>query len=137
MSMIKNPHALTVTCEKESKTKQKIGVEHDINKLVKRYKQTGKLPILGSNGVFVDLSNFEGFAEMNNKLVRANEIFENYPSEIRTVFGNSIERFTEVMTNLENPENFKIAEALGFVEKKPVKEEPKATAIEPKKEGDK
>ena len=71
----------------DGKTKQKVGVEHDINKLVAKYKRTGSMPSLnydGSNlsddGEVIDLTTVGDFQECQNRIAVANEVFDRYPS---------------------------------------------------------
>lgn len=135
MSML--PVLKTIVCE-EGKTKQKVGVEYDINKIVAKYKKTGQMPSLkfngfnlteGDNGQVIDLTTVGDYQECQNRIAKAQEMFDRYPAMIRRRFDNNIENFVGFMTNIKNTENLEEAIRLGLVDeiKKPVTDTPKTT----------
>lgn len=144
MSML--PAMNTIVCD-EGKTKQKVGIEHDINKIVAKYKKTGQMPSLRLNAGMltegenvVDLTGIGDYQDCQNKIVNANELFQRYPSMIRRRFDNSIEKFISFMGNLSNQETLNEAIKLGLVEqvKKPENKASETTVNkDEKKDGEK
>lgn len=122
MSML--PCNITIKCG-EGKTKQKVGMEHDINKIVAKFKKTGQMPSLNWDGNnlsdgenIIDLTSVGDFQECQNRIAKANEMFSSYPSLVRRRFNNNVDEFVSFMDNIKNPDNLKEALLLGLVEEK-------------------
>lgn len=100
-----------------SKTKQKVGVEHDINKIVAKFKKTGQLPVLQDRlGQFVDTISIGDYQTCLEKIRTAQELFESYPSAIRRKFDNDSTKFLAYCDELKsNPKLINDAENLGLI----------------------
>jgi hypothetical protein len=124
----------------EGKTKQKVGIEHDINKIVAKFKRTGEMPLLSFNngvlseeGKIIDMTNIGDYQECQNRMAAAREMFDRYPAIIRRRFNNSIEEFVTFMGNLTTQEKIDEAVNLGIIEKvKPVNMDDEKKGGEPK-----
>jgi len=121
-------------CLKEIKcgvgrTKQKVGVEHDINKLVARYQKTGDVCVLGLDhqGQFIDVATVGDYHDCQNRVLAAQSAFSALPSLVRKRFGNSCDAFMDFMSNL-GPDSVDEAVKLGLVTKKDVPVATPATA---------
>lgn len=120
MSMLKAMK--TVICG-EGRTKQKVGIEHDINKMIAKIKRTGQMPSLRYDGMkfddgeqVIDLTGIGDFQECQNRIATASEIFDGYPSIIRRRFNNNVEDFVTFMGSLNTKENLDEAVRLGILE---------------------
>jgi len=136
MSML--PSLKKIQCG-EGRTKQKTGVEHDINKLVARYQKTGVLPMReDAHGLFTDVCMVGDYMECQNRVLAAQDAFNSLGSVIRKRFGNSPDAFMEYMSSL-GKDSIDEAVALGLVEKKvvPVDNAQPATANKNDDKGDK
>jgi len=79
----------------DGRTKQAFKDETDINKILHRAQQTGTVSHLAKHQPFYgDFANFD-FVENERMLVKAREIFDELPSEIRKEFRNSPGDFFE------------------------------------------
>lgn len=103
----------------------KVGIEHDINKLVAKFKRTGQMPSLRYDGMkfddgenVIDLTGIGDFQECQNRIAQAAEMFDAYPSVIRRRFNNNVEDFVTFMGSLNNKEKLDEALRLGIVELK-------------------
>lgn len=134
---------------KGGKTKQKVGLEHDINKLVAKYKRTGKMPNLLVSGDelksafdadVVDLTQVGDFQACQERIVSANQLFESYPSAIRRRFNNDVQLFAEFIDQIpKSKARFDEAVEMGMIVVSDPKPEvkPDATANKnDKEEGD-
>ena len=100
----------------QSKTKQAFKKECDINNIMKKYTQTG---ILGDPAAirqeqprFGDFSKVEDFHSSMNKIVEAQNDFNQLSSEVRKRFENDP---ANLIVFLNNPENEDEARELGFL----------------------
>jgi len=136
MSML--PSLTTIECG-DGKTKQKVGVEHDINKLVARFKKDGKMPNLNYSlqnesfdvdGVAVDITDIGDFQDCQNRIIKAEQMFMQYPSTIRRRFNNDTKIFTDFIQKLNTKESIDEAVRMGLLTltkpAKPEQKEPKA-----------
>jgi len=128
MSMI--PSMVTVSCG-VGRTKQKTGVEHDINKLVARYQKTGDVATLGLDhqGMLIGVANVGDFHACQSRVLAAQDAFASLPSTVRKRFGNSADAFMDYMSSL-GPDTMDEAVKLGLVNK-PVPVADTATANKP------
>ena len=115
MSMLKTVGD-KITCG-VGKTKQKVGVEHDINKIVAKFKRTGQLPVLtDSKGQFVDTISVGDYQTCLERIRLAEETFAAYPSAFRRRFNNDPNQFLEYCDTLKsNPALAEEAEKLGII----------------------
>ncbi|QCQ84845.1 internal scaffolding protein [Blackfly microvirus SF02] len=102
-----------------SLTSQAPAEETDINKIMARVLK-GQT-VLASNGqpFYGDVSEFGGLQEAIIKVQEADELFIQYPAEMRERFDNDPVKFVEF---LENPQNKEEAIKLGLVNAPPVPE---------------
>ena len=115
MSMLKTAGD-KITCGL-SRTKQKVGVEHDINKIVAKFKRTWQLPVLTDHtGQFVDTISVGDYQSCLERIRIAEETFAAYPSEFRRRFNNDPQQFLEYCDSLKsNPALADEAEKLGII----------------------
>jgi len=116
-----------INCGK-GRTKQKVGVEHDINKIIAKFKRSGTLPVLTDNlGQFVDTTTIGDYQACQEKVRQADELFHSYPSAFRRRFNNDAKQFLEYVENLpNNPHLMDEAISMGIIEK-PKTDTPKTT----------
>lgn len=118
----------------KSLTVQAPAEEVDINKIIARI-QKGQT-ILAPNGepFYGDVSEFEGLQDALIKVQEADDLFMQYPAEVRERFDNDPVKFVDFMSK---PENTDEAIKLGLAYKKPIPEsvsqpEPAPAPAEPK-----
>lgn len=85
-----------------SMTDEQFAEECDINCILKRYKITGQLPIRDGTPVFADVSEIGDYSAVMSKIKRANDYFDELPSDIRARFGNDQRAFYEFVMNPAN-----------------------------------
>ncbi len=86
----------------DGRTKQSFKNSTDINKILKRAQKTGTLSHLAKHqGVYGDFAQFD-FSEAQNTIARANSVFEDLPSEIRSEFDQSPRKFFEYVNDPDN-----------------------------------
>jgi len=110
------------------RTKQEFANEANINTIMERYRRTGQLPSVPfpQEAQFADVSGLGSFAEVQQRVHRAEEAFASLPAKIRTRFNNNS---AELVEFLQDGRNYDEAVSLGLVIKK---EEPPVTTPEPK-----
>lgn len=88
------------------RTKSNVGIEYDINKLVRKYKLTGRIPKLelsgsdlSANETVIDLVNVGDFTDAQNRIAGARQIFDSYPSVIRRRFREDIAEFLQFVSD--------------------------------------
>ncbi len=92
-------------CTGESRTKQSMRDECDINNIMKKYKKHGKLPeLIKKNPQYGDFSNVNDYQESCNIVIKAKEQFDNLSSEVRNRFANDPSKFLEFVNKEENKE---------------------------------
>lgn len=111
----------------KSRTKQSFKDETNIQFIVDKYQQTGTLEHLKEyEGNYGDFANID-FHEAMNTITRANEMFEDLPSNIRADFENDPGKFLEYAIE---PKNHEGMVKLGLAHPKPV-EEPLEIILKP------
>lgn len=93
-------------CLDPSLTKQADKASCDINNIVARWLKSGVLPsnISEAVGQFLDVSDVPDFHACQNFVIRARDLFEALPIEVRERFMNDPGRFLEFAQNPENAE---------------------------------
>lgn len=112
-----DPRFNFVSKEKDSyvsMTKQSFANEVDINQIVARFSKTGLLPTFNGQPFYGDVSEIGDFQEAMNVVASANELFNQYPAEIRERFGNDAGQLIEFLSDENNRDE---AIALGLVVK--------------------
>lgn len=101
-----------IDCSHEpSRTDQSQAQECDINFILKRYQQTGVLPGVNAQQMFMDVADAPSYHEAMNLVVRAQEQFESLDAFTRKRFGNDPAEFMEFM---HDPKNAKELVELGL-----------------------
>lgn len=105
----------------ESKTQQSFADEVDINTIVARALKTGLLgdpsSIASRQAIFGDFSEIGSYQESLNKVIAAQNAFNELPADVRSRFNNDPGKLMEFIADDKNrPE----AESLGLVVKKEV-----------------
>lgn len=91
--------------------------EADINKIVARFQKTGQLPpARGGQPFFGDVSDIDGLADAYMKIKEADDLFMQYPAEVRERFDNDPVKMIDF---LSDEGNRKEAIDLGLVVRKP------------------
>ncbi len=88
-----NRHPVTLTCG-PGKTQQHFTNEVDINRIVKRFSETGVLPT-GHGTPEYGFASSQTFTEAMNMVAAATQNFMLLPSEVRTHFNNSPAAFLD------------------------------------------
>lgn len=111
-------------------TKQSMRDEVDINKIVARFAKTGMLSSFnGGEPFYGDVSDILSYQDALNVVVRARELFDGLPAELRERFANDPAR---LISFLDNPANKKEAIELGIVQERPVDDVKPAVVDAPK-----
>lgn len=96
--------------------------EADINKIVQRLqKGANSVRINGKEPFYGDVSDISGLQEALIVVQKSNDLFLQYPAELREKFDNDPVKFVEFM---ENPDNLDEAIKLGLAEPRPADQPP-------------
>lgn len=100
-----------------SMTQQQFKDECDINNIISKYQKTGTITHLRrTEGQYLDMSEISDYQTSLNKVIEANRLFDELPSEVRLRFGNDPAQFINFC---ENPEkNYEEGVKLGLFNKK-------------------
>lgn len=98
----------------KSLTDQQYKDECDINRILKLYGATGRLPVNIREGVSGDFSEVGDFQQCLDKVNRAKDEFQSLPSEIRQRFGNDPVAYVDFVLD---PKNMEECVRLGLREK--------------------
>lgn len=93
----------TVKFEKPSMVKKSLAYATDINTIYDNYCRTGRLPLNGNQPIYD--SNFiaiNTLVEAQQRVKEATEYFQNLPSDIRSQYGNSLEKFVNAVHSQDN-----------------------------------
>lgn len=89
----------------DGRTEQSHKDDVKVQNIIKRYDKTGLIThVRKSAGQYGDYTETNEYQESMNLVVKANEAFEELPSDIRRRFGNDPGAFFEFVTNPENNE---------------------------------
>jgi len=122
----------------EARTKPEFLPETDINLIMARYKKTGILPesALSAAARYGDFSQIPSFAEIQQKLIAANELFLALPATVRRQFDNDPGEFIAAS---QTPEGQDLMIKLGLGKplepQEPLQEMPPAPAPVSRPEG--
>ena len=87
---------------KDGRTKQSFRDVTDINKILVRAQKAGTISHLAKyEGFYGDFAEFD-FSEAQNKIAKANTIFAELPSELRSEFDQNPRKFFEYANDPEN-----------------------------------
>ena len=99
------------------KTVQADRDDADINKIIARYTKSGQLPPMRNGEAFCgDVSDFSGLQDALIKVQQADELFMDYPAELRERFDNDPVKLVDF---LADGKNYDEALKLGLVQKRP------------------
>lgn len=104
-----------------SMTSQAMGEEVDINKIVARIQKGQTVLTAAGEPFYGDVSEFGGLQDAIIKVQDAEDLFNQFPADIRTRFENDPVKMIEF---LEDPKNLDEAIKMGFVKPKPEPEKP-------------
>lgn len=104
MSMIPNKKFKIVKRANGSKSVKLVGFEKtrtqqhpkdmcDINLILKKYQKTGKLPLMDRVPIYDDFSKVKDYKESLGIIMKADEQFNNLPSDLRSKFRNDPQEF--------------------------------------------
>lgn len=96
-----------------SQTRQAFAEQCNINKVMRKYEQTGQLPITNERAQYLNNRPLS-YHEAMQLVVEGQQAFDQQPAEIRKRFANSPEEF---MAFIGDPENADEAVKLGIFEK--------------------
>lgn len=111
-----------------SLTVQAPAEETDINKIMKRVMKGQSVIVNNGQPFYGDVSDLGGLQEAFMKVQEAEDLFMQYPADVRERFENDPIQLVEF---LENPNNRAEAEKLGLVNKAPVPEPAKTPPTPP------
>lgn len=131
-------HALFhgLKCEDESLTKQADAQQADINYIVAQFGLTQELPYGNEVPEFADYSDYPtDYHSAINFVKDADNLFMQYPADVRTRFKNDAGLFLDFLTN---PDNRDEATKLGFIDTPfdTGSTEPKSDGVTPPAQGD-
>lgn len=109
----KRPRVVTVN-EEPTMAMQQYKDSCDVNKIMKRYKETGTISHLrnAQNGVYMDLTELPDYAEALMQIKRADEAFKQIPAEVRLKFNNDP---SQLITYLQDSKNHEEAIKYGLL----------------------
>lgn len=95
-------------CEGESRTKQSMKDECDINNIMKRYERTGLITHLEKRQqYFADVSSVPDFAQAISVVDAAHKMFMSLPANIRKHFENDPAQYVEFCADPSNLEKMR------------------------------
>ena len=86
----------------------------NINSIMKRFRKTGELPINERDPKYGDFTSFQDYHDTVQKLIDAENDFNQLPAETRKRFANDP---GEIIAFLQNPENMAEAIEIGLIPK--------------------
>ena len=103
-------------CVGKSLTKQSMSAECDINNIMKKYQKTGAISHTARHGGDYGFASSDSFHESMLIVVKAQEMFEDLPSSLRSRFGNDPGNLLDFVQDDDNLEEMV---KLGLVERTP------------------
>lgn len=103
--------------EDASLTQQQFKDDCDINLIIAKYEKTGQITHLRrSEGQYLDLSHISDYQTSLNKVMEANAMFDELPSDVRLRFGNDPQQFITFCQ--EHEKNYEEGVKLGLFKKR-------------------
>lgn len=88
----------TVEFKAPSKVKESLSYAVDINTIYDSYCKTGRLPLNGNKPIYDEnFINYDNLIEAQQAVKEASQYFHNLPNDIRTKYGNSLEKFVKAI----------------------------------------
>lgn len=103
------PPSPSIKFTQPSMTQQHFKDECDINRIIKRYQQTG---VLGNplepvpKPIYEDVSNLPSFEQSMQTVARTSEYFDSLPSEVRQQFNYNVSDFVRYISDPDNLAKF-------------------------------
>lgn len=88
--------------EKEGRTQPEFKESCDVNYILKKYNQTGVLKVNAKTPKFGDFSQSVDYQDAMNLVVKANEMFDQLPADVRKRFNNDPQQFLEFANDEAN-----------------------------------
>ncbi len=101
----------------DTRTKQSMAAECNINNIMKKYQKTGAVSHLAKHGAEYGFATELDFSQSMRVVAKAQSMFEDLPSSIRTKFSNDPGQFLAFVQDTDNLEEMA---DLGLVERLPV-----------------
>lgn len=123
----------TVDCSGSvDRTKQSFKKECDINHIMAQYLKTGNINHLAKyNGQYMDCTSMT-FQEALNTVIKAQEVFDELPSELRERFGHDPGKFLDFV---HEPKNIEEMRKLGLAPEAPAQKTEEKTSVKTDKTG--
>lgn len=104
-SKLSKSDKVLLVCQGGSRTKQSFKDETDINNILKKYKEHGRIPdISAGNPQFGDFSQIDDYQGCLNTVIAARQKFDSLPEKIRNEFSNDPGKFLNFVGDPKNGE---------------------------------
>lgn len=94
--------ATGLECKDETLTQQNQEADANINNIVRKYTQTGEIPIHNRPPLVEDFALVQNFQDAMNLIVESKATFMEQPADVRNRFNNDPAQFVEFCSNEEN-----------------------------------
>lgn len=84
-----------LVCKEIGRVKPEFKKSCDVNEILKRYSQTGRINAMVKQPAFIDVSDVTEYQESLNIVIKAQQTFAELPAKVRDRFGNNPENFME------------------------------------------
>lgn len=108
-------------------TKQEFAKAADVNNLMAKYEKTGVIA-QRTDGAFGDFDGVSSFKEAMDKVVAAQQFFDDLPADMRSKFENDPSKFVDFF---DNPDNKQEAQDLGLIPQDEVLADQASANVEP------
>lgn len=108
-----------LSCPEQTRAHQEYKLECDINQIMKNFGHTGQLPSNIRMPTYGDFEQLDDYHQALNAIARANESFDQLPSDVRKRFNNDPGLFVDFCSDEKNRDE---AKALGLVTKEQLKD---------------
>jgi hypothetical protein len=115
--------------EHRSKVLQSERDSSDINNIMARAHKTGQLPVLMGRKEVQPLPDAQTYQDCLNKVVFAQQAFEQLPSNIRTIFENDPKNLLSAISQSQSDDNLKAKlQEIGILERPPAEQSGEAAS---------
>lgn len=99
-----------VEFKEPSKVKQSLSYATDINTIYENYCRTGRVPLNGNQPIYDEnFIKYDNLIEAQKQVAEASAYFQNLPANIRSKYGNSLEKF---VIGLHSQDDFLVKEGV-------------------------
>lgn len=95
---------IAIVFPKTGRTKSEFRESCDINYILKKYQNTGQLPLMQRKPIYGDFSTPVDYQTAQNIIIDANHQFDSLPSDVRQKFNNDPAQFLEFVSDPNNKE---------------------------------